>query len=86
MKLSKDRRQLLQVIMELQFAVLETALYLDTHPDDRTVFNIHRENSRDLMSAFREYQQRYPSLVNENPQADFPWDWIDEPWPWEIDY
>ena len=72
--------------MELQFAVLELALYLNTHPEDKTVLKLHNDYALQLSNLLENYQKRYSSLVNEYPLADYSWDWINEPWPWEIDY
>ena len=37
MELCKERLALLKEIMKMQFAVVETALYLDTHPNDPSI-------------------------------------------------
>jgi len=33
----------------------------------------------------RQYQDRYGPLTWQEPSA-YPWQWINEPWPWEICY
>jgi spore coat protein JB len=32
-----------------------------------------------------EYQKKYAPLTHEIV-SKCPWEWIEEPWPWEIDY
>ncbi len=87
-----DRRRssvnlpMLREIMQLDFAVLETVLYLNTHPNDRAVLDLHNDFARRLMELMHEYQERYGPLTAMYPQADYPWQWIDEPWPWQIEY
>ena len=78
--------ELLMEIMELKFAVLETVLYLDTHPRDRNVLELHNNFARKLRNKMDRYQERYGLLVSTYPNADSPWQWIDEPWPWQIEY
>ncbi len=77
---------LLMEIMELQFTVLELVLYLNTHPEDRRALKNHNKYARRLSDLLEKYQNKYQPLVNEYPGADYPWNWINEPWPWEIDY
>lgn len=78
--------EMLKEIMAVNFAVLETVLYLNTHPEDRTVLNLHNELAEELMRLMMEYQERYGPLRPTYPDAEFPWQYIDEPWPWEINY
>ncbi|MFW5788286.1 MAG: spore coat protein CotJB [Halanaerobiales bacterium] len=80
------QKELLKEIMEYQFAVLETVLYLDTHPEDRTVLELHNEYSQCLHNLMHKYQENYTLLVNDYHDSDYPWEWIEEPWPWQINY
>ncbi len=77
---------LLRRIQEVNFAVLETVLYLNTHPEDREVINLHNKLSEEYHHLIEEYQRRYGPLYPNYPDADYPWRWEDSPWPWEIDY
>ena len=77
---------MLKEIMQLRFAVLETFLYLDTHPEDRTVLNLHNDFAHRLQRLQDEYQKKYGPLSPYYPEAELPWRWIDEPWPWQINY
>ncbi len=76
----------LRRIMELQFAVLETALYLNTHPFDEKVLEKHNKLARSLQKLQSEYNQQYCPLTIGCSNFDYPWCWIDEPWPWEINF
>ncbi|HLV08577.1 MAG TPA: spore coat protein CotJB [Halanaerobiales bacterium] len=78
--------ELLQRIQQLNFAVLETVLYLNTHPRCREVLRLHNELSREYHEAIDEYQRRYGPLYADYADADYPWQWKDSPWPWEITY
>ncbi|MFW5991949.1 MAG: spore coat protein CotJB [Halanaerobiaceae bacterium] len=77
---------LLRQVMEYNFAVLETVLYLNTHPEDNTVLNLHNRFAREYMNLVKDYQRNYGLLFADYPNAELPWQWIDEPWPWEIEY
>ena len=88
--MSKDNTEinipLLKEIMQLQFAVIETVLYLDTHPFDKNVLNLQNEYSARLENKIKNYSKKYGPLANSYPEADYPWSWINEPWPWQIEY
>lgn len=77
---------LLKEIMAYNFSVLETVLYLNTHPRDETVLRLHNDLARNLMRLHKEYQERYGILKPHYPEADYPWQYIEEPWPWQIEY
>lgn len=76
----------LKKIMQLNFAVTELVLFLDTHPENREALNLHNNFSSDLAREIESYQEKYGPLTPSSPGADFPWQWIDEPWPWQIQY
>ncbi|ACL71049.1 spore coat protein CotJB [Halothermothrix orenii] len=78
--------ELLMEIMEYQFGVVETTLYLNTHPRDERVLDLHNEFARGLQDLERQYQEEYGPLYAAYPMADYPWAYIDEPWPWQINY
>lgn len=78
---SKNRKELLNEIMALNFAVNDLVLYLDTHPDDTNAICLHNEYSTKVIELTAEYQKLFgPLTVNFSSNS---WDWIDEPWPWE---
>ncbi|HCD09371.1 MAG TPA: spore coat protein CotJB, partial [Thermoanaerobacter sp.] len=34
-----------------------------------------------------QYEQFYgPLMVFGHSQSQYPWKWVDDPWPWEIEY
>ena len=78
--------RLLKDIQAYNFAVLETILYLDTHPEDQAVLRLHNELAAEYLSLVDQYQEKYAPIYAYFPDADYPWQWVNEPWPWEIDY
>ncbi|MFW5999304.1 MAG: spore coat protein CotJB [Halanaerobiaceae bacterium] len=76
----------LREIMAVNFALLETILYLNTHPADEAVMELYNRFARRLMELIRDYQENYSLLVPHLPGEETPWRWIEEPWPWQIDY
>ncbi|HHW19354.1 MAG TPA: spore coat protein CotJB [Firmicutes bacterium] len=82
------QKELLMRIMELEFACIDLDLYLATHPDDTRALQDFKMRSQELMNAKMEYELAYGPLLNygfgTNPGRT--WQWIDEPWPWEINW
>ena len=75
------REEMIMKIKEYQFAIIELALYLDTHPDDEKALCLHREYARELKDLRDKYQKVYGPLTIEYPCNK--WRWLEEPWPWE---
>ncbi|MFW6238270.1 MAG: spore coat protein CotJB [Bacillota bacterium] len=76
----------LREIMAVNFALLETVLYLNTHPTDEAVMELYNHFACRLMKLVRNYQENYTLLVPHHPGEETPWRWIEEPWPWQIEY
>ena len=75
------REEMIMKIKEYQCAIIELALYLDTHPDDEKALCLHREYARELKDLRDKYQKVYGPLTIEYPCNK--WRWLEEPWPWE---
>lgn len=75
------REEMIMKIKELDFAVIELALYLDTHPEDRRALCLHRNYAREVKDLKDKYQKVYGPLTINYPCNK--WRWLEEPWPWE---
>lgn len=75
---NNKQRELLNSIRELDFAIQELALYLDTHPMDERALCLHREYCKQLRNAEDMYQRVYGPLSIKCPCNK--WRWIEEPW------
>jgi spore coat protein JB len=81
----REQQSLLIAIMEASFVSLETALYLNTHPDDERALRLHNNSSQQLMQLEDMYTSRYGPLRN-NQLSRFPWAYINDPWPWDMEF
>lgn len=75
------REKMLMDIKELNFAVIELGLYLDTHPEDQRALCLHRKYAKELKELKDKYQKVYGPLSIYYPCNK--WRWLEEPWPWE---
>lgn len=78
------RKQMLDWVNMVSFAVTESNLYLDTHPKDPAALSYFQEYSRLRNQALRDYASLYGPLTVDTARANQQmWEWVNEPWPWE---
>lgn len=81
--MNDNRCDLLRKIQQEDFAVYETALYLDTHPTDAKALEYYADHRNNVTRLRSEYSGRFGPLTiydNADPGA---WNWVDPPFPWE---
>lgn len=76
-----QREEMLMNIRELNFAVIELGLYLNTHPEDQRALCLHKKYVKELKDLKDKYQKVYGPLTIYYPCNK--WRWLEEPWPWE---
>lgn len=78
------RKQMLQWVNLVSFAVVEANLYLDTHPTDPAALFYFKEYNQLRSQALEEYASMYgPLTVDTAIGCQRKWEWVHEPWPWE---
>lgn len=84
MNAGTNRDNRLQRLRELEFALLETNLYLDTHPNSRKALDYYKkvEAARDIM--YEDYVKNNGPMFAADVRQDN-WSWVDMPWPWQND-
>ena len=78
-----DQQKLLDGVRAAHFAMLETGLYLDTHPYDNEAlkkFEVYRLRYKELT---KQYEEQYGPLTLCSDFGGDGFDWIKNPWPWE---
>ncbi|WP_227766101.1 spore coat protein CotJB [Zhaonella formicivorans] len=83
----REQVQMLRRIQELEFVAIELTLYLDTHPGEREPLVEYNRVTQELNALKRTYENRYgPLTVYGYSPSQYPWRWIEDPWPWEFSY
>lgn len=83
-----DKAKLKRKIYELDFALYELVLFLDSHPTNRRAMELMREYREKRMQLIEEYEKnfgKYIVTVKDVPMSER-WQWLDGPWPWENDF
>ncbi len=76
-----DNKTLLKEIQALEFAMLETNLYLDG-TDDPEAIAYYEKKRRELEAKKKEYCR---PLLAADGVVDGRWVWTEGPWPWECE-
>ncbi len=82
--MSRQQQAMLMDIQKLQFATLDLALYLDTHPNDPVALYRHHEYATHLKQYREAYEAEYGPLSNMTAEMGDTWRYINSPWPWEM--
>ena len=80
----RERERCLRNIQTLGFVLVDTNLYLDTHPCDSSALCYFQEQQQRLAESVVEYEERYGRLTAVGAPVGERWDWVDSPWPWEL--
>lgn len=77
------RRDLMKEITALSFVLDETALYLDSHPDDPAALAYYADMRAKYDDARAKYEGEYGALTHAGVRGGDRWSWVDGTWPWE---
>lgn len=75
------KKDLLNKIQSLYFAITELSLYLNTHPTDEKALCLHQEYANELNDLKEKYTMAFGPLSIYCPCDK--WKWLNNPWPWE---
>lgn len=71
-------------LQTLAFAIQELALYLDTHREDQEALELYRTYQKMYHDGMMTYAEKYGPM-NHGIPGNGPYQWLDEPWPWEYE-
>ncbi len=80
-----DQKRLHRMIQNYAFALQETALYLDTHPNCRQALQYYKKVREKLLEAVQMYEEQHGQLTIFGGTSCDRWKWVEEAWPWETD-
>lgn len=81
-KLSK--KELMDKLYELKFAVIDLNLFLDNNPDNKKALMDYNTLTSELNELTNIYESQFGPLTNfGGSNSNYPFGWVSEPWPWE---
>ena len=81
-----SRDELLRELSALDFYTVDLQLYLNTHPNDRDALSKYNAVVSQASELRKEYQSMYGPLCSYRSPSKYPWQWIDDPWPWQYKF
>ncbi len=75
--------KLMKRVQICNFLLYETALFLDTHPDNKEAKEYFKKVLEMKKKATEQYTEACGPLTFEDAANDEGWSWIDKPWPWQ---
>lgn len=77
--------ELLKEITAIHMMIVELNLYLNTHPYDKEALTARNAYVKKYLELKEQYNQCFGMTNADADQSAYPWQWIDEPWPWECE-
>lgn len=76
---------LMKKLKTVDFAIIETALYLDAYPKCRKALDYYHAliKEREMLAEAVNHKHG-PITIRDNKSCDT-WTWTEGPWPWEAD-
>lgn len=81
----QGREAAMRRLQQADFALIDVNLYLDTHPCCPNGLEYFRCMRIERDAALEEYEENYGPITMDDAEANCRWDWIDRPWPWEME-
>ena len=78
-----ERKELLDYINVVSFAMNEANLYLDTHPNDQAALEYFNNYQKARNQALREYAKAFGPLTQDTAQVERGFLWATQSWPWQ---
>ncbi|SKA80930.1 spore coat protein JB [Clostridium sp. USBA 49] len=80
-----NKMELKKQIAQVQFMLEDLQLYLNTHPMDKNALAKRNSYVKQLKTLRSEYDKLFDMINQNDSLSAYPWEWIEEPWPWEYE-
>lgn len=78
----RSERELMDIITKVSFAMDDTRLFLDTHPNCVEALEYFQKMHHIRHEAIKEYTERFGQIVSYHIDNCDAWDWNRAPLPW----
>ena len=77
--------KMLHELQAVDFVLVELNLYLDTHPQDVQAIQQYNQFAQARAQMAAQFEAAYGPLLHfGHSYSQAPWQWIEEPWPWQV--
>ncbi|MFD1957547.1 spore coat protein CotJB [Paenibacillus thailandensis] len=71
-------------LQQVDFALVELTLYLDTHPQDLKALQQYNYLAQQRQTIAHQFELQYGPLLQFRSFSRYPWQWSEAPWPWQV--
>lgn len=83
--LDEQYYRMLLELQQIEFALVELSLYLDTHPNDLQALQQFNQLAQQRMQSAHQFEMHYGPLMQfGHSYSKYPWQWVESPWPWQV--
>lgn len=79
------KSEAMKKVQMYEFALIDTGLFLDTHPDNKAALAFYDETRKKYIEATEDYEMQFGPLSAVDSDTDNDWAWVNNPWPWEVE-
>ena len=83
MNMNMDKKSLMKIITQASFALDDTRLFLDTHPNCQEAILYYNKMQEMRKAAWKEYTRRLDPLTFYEVSNEYYWELNKGPMPWE---
>jgi len=80
-----SKKKLMTLVQQLDFAMIETALYLDNHPNSKKALKYYNGLKEKRDAARAQYEASYGPLTIFQNNSENTWHWVKTSWPWDLE-
>ena len=81
--MDSENEKLLTRLQICDFVLLETNIFLDSHPDNKDALDYFKRYNELRKEIAAEYMEKYGPITAKDSKTTDTWTWIDMPWPWQ---
>lgn len=79
-----NQQSMLLELQQLSFSLVDLNLFLDMNPTEQQAINDYNQLFQQYWELKSNYELQFGPMNNfGHSPASSPWNWVNEPWPWE---
>ncbi len=81
---SGAERSLVRKLQMIDFAIVDTVLYLNAYPHSRSALSHYKKLTAERAKLCEALARASAPITHRDELSDERWSWTDGPWPWDV--